>query len=263
MSTPGTQPQSAGWYPDPAGTGGQRWHDGDGWTGQVTHGTTTIKGLGPGFAKLADWLGRGLVVSGAVYALGAIGLALLAMNPPALATTPDTAGFATTAGSSGSTEGGVFLMLYSVFSVLVLVTQIVWLVWQYQLAASAPAQLKRSPAAHVGWWFVPFANLVIPRANIGDLWHAYGMRRRGDPTEPTPVIFSVWWALWLSPFLIIPLMVLLLLNASTAESAVSAMFWAMSLMVAGQAGAGFAARSVVRDLSWRALLFHAAVQESG
>ena len=68
MSTPGTQPLAAGWYPDPAGGGGQRWHDGQGWTGQTMHGSLPT-GLGRGFARLADWLGRLLAVWGVLYAL--------------------------------------------------------------------------------------------------------------------------------------------------------------------------------------------------
>ena len=52
-------------------------------------------------------------------------------------------------------------------------------------------------------------------------------------------------------------MVVTLLNATTVEAALSGMLWALALMLAGQAGAGFAARSVVRSLSWRALLYYA------
>ena len=256
MSTTGTQPQEAGWYPDPAGTGGQRWHDGQGWTGQVTYGSPTRRELGSGFARLADWLGRGLLLSGAVYVLGALGFASYAMNPPELSTTAGTARIAGT-GSSGSAAGGVLITVYFFGSILVLVTQIVWLVWQYKVATAAPVQLKRSPSLHVVWWFVPLANLVVPRLAIGELWHAYSTRRKGEPTEPTPVVFSIWWALWISPLVLMPLMVVAMLNSGTPEAAVGTVFWVMSLMMLGQAAAGFAARSVVRDLSWRALLYYA------
>ena len=96
---------------------------------------------------------------------------------------------------------------------------------------------------------------------------AHGDRTAEAPSEtgaePTPVVYSVWWALWLSPYLVFPLMLLVLFNATTAEGALSGMFAMMALMIAGQGCAGFAARSVVRSLSWRALLLHAAVQESG
>ena len=186
MSTPGTQPQQAGWYPDPAGTGGQRWHDGQGWTGQVTYGKPQARQLGPGFARLADVLGWGLVISGTGYGLGALALAWLATNPPDVLTTPATTGLPAQATTGGGGEG-LLVLLYLGFSLITLATQIVWLVWQYQVAVSAPARLKRSPGMHVVWWFVPLANLVLPRADIGDLWHAYSTRRTGDPAEPTPV----------------------------------------------------------------------------
>ena len=94
MSTPGTQPQAAGWYPDPAGTGGQRWHDGQGWTAQVVRGSVDVKSLGPGFARLGDWLGRLLVAWGVIYLLlGLLMLGLWMIGPDAFAPT----------GPSGST----------------------------------------------------------------------------------------------------------------------------------------------------------------
>jgi hypothetical protein len=257
MSTPGTQPQAAGWYPDPAGSGGQRWHDGQGWTGQVVHGSPHTRELGAGFARLADWLGRGLVLSGVVGVVGALGFALIAMDPPDVVTSPGTAGFAA-GGSEGSPAGQLLLIVYSFASLLVLATQIVWLVWQYQVAAAAPVRLKRSPGMNVVWWFVPLANMVVPRLAIGELWHAFSTRRRGAPAEPTPVVFSVWWALWISPLVLVPLMVVAMLDAATPEAAVSSIFWMFALVLLGQAGAGLAARSVVRALSWRALLYYAA-----
>ncbi len=64
MSTPGTQPQAAGWYPDPAGSGGQRWHDGQGWTGQVVQDSgAPPQSLDHRFAGLSDWLARLLLVN--------------------------------------------------------------------------------------------------------------------------------------------------------------------------------------------------------
>ena len=254
MSTPGTQPQAAGWYPDPAGSGGQRWHDGQGWTGQVMHGKPA-QALGRGFARLADWLGRGLAVCGGFYGLLALPFIYLWLSPPDLAVAPD--GTMASGQSSADPFFGVLGLAYLGFSLVMLATQVTWLVWQYQLASSAPAKLRRTPGMHVVWWFVPVANLVVPRSNIGDLWHAYSARRTGSPSEPTPALFSVWWALWLSPYLVMPLLVLALTRATTLDGAVAGLFGMFALMLLGQAAAGFAARSVVRDLSWRALLYWA------
>jgi hypothetical protein len=261
MSTPGTQPQTAGWYPDPAGSGGHRWHDGQGWTAQVVHGSAVEKTLGQGFARMGDWLGRLLVVQGVYYLL--VGLLVLfawvggagAFAPtdgsggePLVPATPD----------AGSGSGGtVALAIEVVFLGGWLVAIVLWLVWQYQLAVAAPRRLKHSPAGHVFWWFVPVASLVVPRRAIGELWHAYSTRRTGDPAEPTPWVFSVWWALWIAPALLLPVMVVLMLTSPTPDRVVSVVLGVTTLMTFAQAGAALAARAVVRDLSWRALLYFA------
>jgi hypothetical protein len=260
MSTPGTQPLTAGWYPDPAGTGGQRWHDGQGWTAQVVHGIPTVKALGHGFARLGDWLGRMLAAWGVIYLLlGLLMLALWMVGPDAFAPT-GTAGTGTeltTPTQSGTgTESALALVIDVVFFALFLATVVTWLVWQYQLAAAAPVQLRHSPASHVFWWFVPLASLVMPRRAIGELWHAYSTRRTAEPSQPTPAVFSIWWALWLSPTLLIVLQVVAVFTASSVDGALSRLLGFSALLMLAYAGAGFAARRVVRGLSWRALLYH-------
>jgi hypothetical protein len=256
MSTPGLQPQTAGWYPDPAGSGGQRWHDGQGWTGQVSMGITKAP-LGPGFARLGDWLGRLLGVWGVLYLVLAAVPTWLWLNPPHpdLPTQPTQAAPPATP-ASGQLDGAPAAMWVALaICGLSLLTGVLWLIWQYQLAEAAPVALRRSPGSHVWWWFVPFANWWIPRSNIGNLWHAYGHQRRGEVGDPTPVVFSLWWTLWLAPLLLEPFFVLGLLRASSVDAAVRSVFlyWAASLVAGGLAA--FAARVVVRELSWRALVF--------
>jgi hypothetical protein len=108
----------------------------------------------------------------------------------------------------------------------------------------------------VFWWFVPLASLVMPRRAIGELWHAYSTRRTGEPAQSTPAVFSIWWALWLAPILLIPLQVVAVLQSLSVDGAVSRLLGFSALLMLGYAGAGFAARLVVRGLSWRALLYH-------
>jgi uncharacterized protein DUF4328/uncharacterized protein DUF2510 len=257
MSTPGPHPlapREAGWYPDPAGTGGQRWHDGVGWTASVTHGgpTTGSTVLGKPFAVLADWLGRMLGLWGVVYLVCALLAASYWMNPPRLDVTPPPPG-ATPEPLDGMTA--VLLLLGLGLMALTLVTGVTWLVWQYKLAVAAPVALRRSPAAHVWWWFVPFARCWIPRGNIGDLWHAYGRQGRGQPSDPTPAAFSLWWAMWLAPGLMAPFLVLVMMRETTVEGAVRALLGFYTLSLAAGCLAALTARLVVRDLSWRALLY--------
>jgi hypothetical protein len=257
MSFPGTQPLAAGWYPDPAGTGGQRWHDGQGWTAHVVHGSPSVKVLGPGFARLGDWLGRILAAWGVIYLL--LGLFLLSVwmiGPDAFTPTGTDGAELTTPSEPAPGADGLVVGIDVVFFGLFLATAVTWLVWQYRLAAGAPGLLRNSPASHVFWWFVPIASLLMPRKAIGELWHAYSTRRTGQSAEPTPWVFSVWWALWLSPTLLLVLQVVAVFTASSVDEALSRLLGFGTLLLLAYAGAAFAARLVVRDLSWRALLYH-------
>ncbi|MDP8957226.1 MAG: DUF4328 domain-containing protein [Actinomycetota bacterium] len=91
-----------------------------------------------------------------------------------------------------------FLMLASF-----LAAGIVWLLWQYRaqsnLSALGAADLRYSPGWAVGWWFIPFANIVMPYLTMRELWKASDpdagaiewKTARGTPMLP------VWWGTWL------------------------------------------------------------------
>jgi hypothetical protein len=137
-----------------------------------------------------------------------------------------------------------------------LVTVVTWLVWQYRLAVTAPVALRRSPAAHVWWWFVPVARYWVPHSNIGDLWRAYGRHSKGEQGEPMPVVFSLWWAFVLAPLVFEPVSALLLVRVHTlGDAVVGVVMGNLAVTLVAGACAAFAARTVVLQMSWRALLF--------
>lgn len=82
---------------------------------------------------------------------------------------------------------------------LLVLTGVLWLIWQRALAKAAPPGfLRRSPGWHVGSWFIPFASLVLPIQNIRDLWRAYVVRPVMDAVPDTvPAWVSVWWLAWI------------------------------------------------------------------
>jgi hypothetical protein len=55
-------------------------------------------------------------------------------------------------------------------------TAIAWLLWQHRahanLRALGVANLSFSPGWAVGWWFIPFANIVMPYLTVRELWKA-------------------------------------------------------------------------------------------
>jgi heme/copper-type cytochrome/quinol oxidase subunit 2 len=77
---------------------------------------------------------------------------------------------------------------------------IVWLIWQYRahanLRALGASELKYSPGWAVGWWFIPFANIVVPFLTMRELWRA------SDPEagsidwlgHRTAALLGMWWA---------------------------------------------------------------------
>ncbi len=103
---------------------------------------------------------------------------------------------------------GLALMgLASIMEIIFRVTVIVlFLIWEYRsfnnLSALKARNLEYSPGWSVGWWFIPFANLVKPFQVMRELWN------ESDPdfdeetgflhTSPgTPEIIGFWWAAFL------------------------------------------------------------------
>jgi hypothetical protein len=81
------------------------------------------------------------------------------------------------------------------------VTGIFWLIWQHRgqanLFAARVSGLRFTPGWAVGWWFVPFANLVKPFQTMRELWKASGGEEDWRHSRTWPVI-GWWWAAWLT-----------------------------------------------------------------
>ncbi len=83
-------------------------------------------------------------------------------------------------------------LIATLASAVSLATVVVWLVWQHRsqsnLFAARLAGLRYTPGWAVGWWFVPFANLVMPFRTMRELWTKSGVD--AAPRELVP-----WWVL--------------------------------------------------------------------
>jgi hypothetical protein len=79
------------------------------------------------------------------------------------------------------------------------VTGIVWLLWQHRahanLHAAGVVGLGFTPGWAVGWWFIPFANLVKPFQTVRELWKASAADAAWKQIRTWPVI-GWWWACW-------------------------------------------------------------------
>src|SRR5687768_4168 len=62
------------------------------------------------------------------------------------------------------------------------------------------AYMEFTPAWAVGWWFVPFANLIRPFQAVSEVWKTSSPRSTDATSwqaESTPPLLYAWWTFWL------------------------------------------------------------------
>jgi hypothetical protein len=249
VSIPEAQVQAAGWYDDPAGQARFRFWDGRHWTHQTTNATmpgSTAPALGAGFARLGDWLGRAM----ALVALAAVAVVVV------IAWAADDLGAAPS--GDADTVGLALLSTFAVYGIVSMTTGVVWVVWQYQLAESAPAPLRRGPAMQVLSWFIPVVSYWWPYQNMVDLWNAYGSGQDSTRSR-APSGIGTWWAALQGLPLAAGLGGGLLLATADSQDALSRLVVLYAGIFATMALSALLARGVVNRLSWRALEFCASV----
>lgn len=76
--------------------------------------------------------------------------------------------------------------------------------WIYRAAANAKAMSRTvpiSPFRAVGWYFVPFANFVMPFEAMDMIWRASHQPEDWEGA-PTSGLLRLWWAGWLTSLLL-------------------------------------------------------------
>ncbi|GGA84503.1 hypothetical protein GCM10011521_23630 [Arenimonas soli] len=76
-------------------------------------------------------------------------------------------------------------------------------------------RLQITPGWAVGWYFVPFANLVMPYRAMKEIWLASHAPRDWQPGDAGPL--PLWWGLWLVGNIIGNISFRLTLRAETLE----------------------------------------------
>lgn len=85
-------------------------------------------------------------------------------------------------------------------------TILFFLVWLFKAFKNLPAlevrNLEFSPGWAVGWWFIPFANLVKPYQVVSELWRESNADFDSDTflsnQIATPSIIGWWWGLFIA-----------------------------------------------------------------
>lgn len=86
-------------------------------------------------------------------------------------------------------------------------TVVFFLMWLYRahsnLFALMPTNLQFSSGWAVGWWFIPFANLVKPFQAVREVWWESSPEVETEPTflsaslHSAPTYMGIWWAFWI------------------------------------------------------------------
>ncbi|MDA0564046.1 protein kinase [Streptomonospora sp. S1-112] len=78
-----------------------------------------------------------------------------------------------------------------------------WLAWFARARGVAeriaPGRLRYSPAMAVYGWFIPAANLYLPKQIANDVWHASSPPGHGGAMAPAGILHA-WWVMWLITF---------------------------------------------------------------
>jgi hypothetical protein len=201
-----------GWYPDPRTEDRNRYWDGQSWTeatGPVVAATIAPWSQEPatqrpspaavrlpyhpaGLHLLGRWTQALLVVSAFWYAVSALAAAG-ALRPVGDGTAP--AGQAASAQDAHAMAAGVALLF-------LLPAGVVFIVWMFRYWGQLRIVRSEDRPRHgrgwtIGGWFVPVANLWIPKQLIDDYWRRTSAAV-GDPhlTRVWPGVHW-WWAAWL------------------------------------------------------------------
>jgi hypothetical protein len=150
-----------------------------------------------GFAPLS---GLGNVVVGLQLCSVALGAAMVGTELVYYAVDP--VGFADSTGELGTPLGlalalGVGLIGLGMLAVTIFGMP-VWVWWHWRAGSNLVAlgiRHEHGPGAHAGWWFVPFANLVMPYRTMSEL---YASSANGPDDEyQVADSFPLWWGAWL------------------------------------------------------------------
>jgi Domain of unknown function (DUF4328) len=80
---------------------------------------------------------------------------------------------------------------------------VLWCVWQFRaqgnLRSLGSTGMRFSPGWAVGWWFIPFANIVQPYRAVSELWRASEPQAGAVEWRalPSPPLLWLWWGGWL------------------------------------------------------------------
>ena len=108
---------------------------------------------------------------------------------------------------------GLFVLVLAVTLIVMVCRWIFRAAWNVRHLGAK--RLDISPGMAVGWYFVPFANLVMPFRAMREIWLA--SHHPLDWREASVPVISVWWGLWLLSGLVNNIAMRAALSAETLQ----------------------------------------------
>lgn len=110
----------------------------------------------------------------------------------------------------------------AVFSLVVtFVTGIIFLKWIYRANLNCrgfgAVDMKYTPGWSIGYYFIPFLNLVRPYQVMKEIWKVSSDPKRWQTRQANPIL-GWWWALWLINGFLGQITFRMSMHANTAES---------------------------------------------
>lgn len=94
----------------------------------------------------------------------------------------------------------LYLIVLLISTLVTLITVVLFAMWIYRAAANVVAAATPgfdfTPGWAVGWYFIPFANLVQPFLAMRQIWNA--SHSGGTDLDRGAPILTLWWTLWLT-----------------------------------------------------------------
>ncbi|MCX5392732.1 DUF4328 domain-containing protein [Streptomyces sp. NBC_00094] len=123
-------------------------------------------------------------------------------------------------------------LAYSVAFTLYVATGIVFIVWFHRLRKNAEVWAgdlqSRKPGWAIGGWFIPIANLWIPRGVAVDIWRASRWQPHAAVGRGELVLLNSWWTVWVACMVVDRIASQLYKQAVTADALTTAATWSLA-----------------------------------
>lgn len=100
----------------------------------------------------------------------------------------------------------LYVLVALLHIVIFVITAVLFLMWLHRVYRNLPAlgaqSMETTPGWAVGYFFIPFANLVKPFHVVREIWNksdpqAETLEGFGSYSSGTPALVGWWWAFWI------------------------------------------------------------------